>query len=267
MIDAICRIFLPYSRFDLAVEAADVEVRSSAALPKKNGKTIGGEDVADLIKLIEIKKYMDYLKDGGSFSTLRDCTLFNFLDLCMDPTETISTQSVKLAKFGKDRILKAVAYGGPYAHDPWMLLTKFSSKYFRKLRKYDILSGFCKVGNMKSAAWYAQLNKGSWTGNEIIRMVEDMGLEFLIGAELFVEALEHALVLGDIRIAAQATSELLKTSAAAEENINKVLTMWRGKKPNMVGTSMDLLKLLNDESFEPCDKVSALLISFGPSYP
>eukprot|EP00956_Cyclotella_meneghiniana_P022905 scaffold43835_cov22-Cyclotella_meneghiniana.AAC.2 len=216
VIGIICQVFLPQSRFEEAVDFANSELDH-----------LNKERKEDSDKLNELKRLTKtYDKSNRSFSKLEDSSIFNFLDLCNDPYFVLSSkpQAIKCAKFGNDRILKAVTYGGPYEEDPWLVLCQFSSKHFRSLRRYGLLKEFLKVGNMNTAAWYANFNREGWTYKEIINIVDDLELPFPIASELLrrglaVEALKYALDLDDEQIAIEASSKLLESPAAAEENI------------------------------------------------
>ena len=124
---------------------------------------------------------------------------------------------------------------------------------------------------MNTAAWYANFNREGWTYKEIINIVDDLELPFPIASELLrrglaVEALKYALDLDDEQIAIEASSKLLESPAAAEENICYVLSAWKDKKPTMIGSQASLLrfgkKLIRNNS---SDEMMALLINFGPS--
>ena len=218
-----------------------------------------------------VRAQVEQLKTKGalSFSAIHDSTLLNLLDLCRDPYFALTTLKTKCDKFGKDRILKAVSYGGPYSEDPVFFLSNFSMKYFRKLSKYDLLKKFLVAGNLESANWYVTFNTENWTNEEVIDIVEVMGLSFPIGKELLrrgmaSQALTYALNSGDTQTAIDVSSEMLKTPVAAEENIIKVIAVWREKRPDMMTSPKALLMFAKNPSHETYEEVTALMMSFGP---
>jgi len=258
VIDAICRTFLPQLSFDDAIKAAESELGSIV----KRG---------DADKLSEaVKANIQHCKNNRAFSELHQSTLSSFLDLCRDPYFTITTLKTTCASFGKDHILKAVSYGGPFREDVWVFLSNFSTKYFKKTRKYHLLEAFHYVGNHESANWYAELNIENWTDKELIDSVEIMRLPIAIGIELLrrgmaVQALPYALNSGDEKTAIEASIEMLKSPEAAEKNIVKVISAWGDGRPDLLQSSRALLKFTRDPNYDSCDEMTALLINFGPS--
>jgi len=193
----------------------------------------------------------------------------NFLDLCRDPYYAITTLKAKCAKFGKDRILKAVSYGGPFEEDALVFLLNFSTKYFKKTSKYNLLVNFYN-GNKESANWYAELNRENWTNKELIDLVDVLGLQpFPIGVEFLRrgmcgKALYYALASQDDKTATEASIAMLKSPPEAEKNIIKVLTSWKESKPGMPSDFIQSLLSSVAKSSKYEDEMTALLKSFGP---
>lgn len=250
LIDAICRVFLPRSRFADAIEASKMELAVQTKLPRKKNQDKDDPDSVEVLQALVTKTKVDHFKKNFAFSKLQDCTLFNFLDMCRDAHRCLSSSGhfTKYAKFGKDRILKAVSYGQPCDQDPLIILTKFSSKHFKKLSNYDLLKAYHDAKNTETATWYALLNKENWSVEEIINIADVMRLPFPIAAELLrrglaAQALPYAFSSDDFRTAIQASSEMLKTQATTEANIVALVSAWRDKKPGVLNSPEALLKL------------------------
>ena len=266
MIDAICRTFLPQQSNDDAIGAAETEL---GLLLRR-----GNSDAAKLREAVKVN--FKHCECNGAFSQLHPSLLSNFLDLCRDPYFAITTLKESCTLFGKDRILKAVSYGGPFEEDAIDVFSNPSLKCLKKVSKYKLLEKFHNVGNNESANWYAELNRETWTDKELIDLVENMGLQpFPIGIEFFrrgmaVQALPYALASKDYKTATKASIDLLESPAAAEMNIVKVLSSWKEGKPEV---SSDLLQsprtlltlFTKNPKYESCDELTALLINFGPS--
>ena len=264
--DAICRIFLEQSKYELALEAAISEL-DDRNTSKKRGHA--GAAASPSPRSLSEKDVVR-LKNDEAFSDLQDCAQFNLLDLCRNPHYAITHQPLKCAKFGKERILRAVSYGKSFPSDPWKQLTEFSSKYFRKLSKYDLLKLFHEVGNIDTATLYAAVHKEYWSSKELVDIVDVLGLPFPIGAELLkrgqaMQAIHYALNSNDEEIAVEASSHLLKTPVDAQKNIVNVITAWRTYELRNIDSPLSLLKLIRSLNYDPDDEMAQLLISFGPS--
>ena len=265
--DAICRVFLPQRiRTSDAITAAEMELRAIKKI--KISRTTK-------LRALEQKKNV---KNIPPFSFFEYSPLSLFLDLLEKPEFALEKFKEKCEIFGKERILKAVAYGGPYTKDISVILTNFSSKLFGKTSRYSLLEKFHAVGNKESMTWYAWLNLKNWTELQLINLVEDKGLSQLpIGAEFLrrklpAEALTYAFMLQDDVTATAASIALLSSSEAAERNIIHVLSSWEKGKPSMskyLRRTPSALLALSKKAlicpYFPVNEMMSMLMCFGPS--
>ena len=212
-------------------------------------------------------------EDITSFYDYHQSSLAVFLDLCRHPISTSHRHSkLCMQRLGKDRILKVLYLLGPYEEDVISILGRFSQKAFKSLRPWDVLQAFHDRGNAASARWYAQLKLSSWTDTQLMGLVEEFGYldpTHLLKCGLYIQALQHALKIGDEKLAVESSVKALGSYELAETHICRVISLWQEHKPPMT----DMLQLpsswitlfASDPILLRIDKEMALLRAFGPS--